>query len=186
MFDSPPCRMLAPAKQLCLKTKESAMPFHDAAPSCFLQVARVGKARGGVQGEGRQGTGDANMTSGMRDSNMQEGTSYASWQYPRDVAFHMPAGRKERGGRGRPSEGFTFMNKIYMSRVRNCSQKEMAVASAAPKYPNPAPHTHATNVTLQCTTLLVALHQFLDTCCGRKQSNKILGRHRGQGSLHQP
>ena len=26
-----------------------------------------------------------------------------------------------------------------MSRVRNCSQKEMAVASAAPRYPNPAP-----------------------------------------------
>lgn len=26
-----------------------------------------------------------------------------------------------------------------MSRVRNCSQKEMAVASAAPRYPNPEP-----------------------------------------------
>ena len=26
-----------------------------------------------------------------------------------------------------------------MSRVRNCSQKEMAVATAAPRYPKPAP-----------------------------------------------
>ena len=33
-----------------------------------------------------------------------------------------------------------------MSRVTNCSQKEMAVASAAPRYPNPAPQDAAVRV----------------------------------------
>ena len=33
-----------------------------------------------------------------------------------------------------------------MSRVKNCSQKEMAVARAAPRYPKPAPDDAAVRV----------------------------------------